>query len=73
MQPEDKDEIPNFQSDQSIITGLKESGVSESRIFFESFGKPMKIASERQAPDVTVSDGVKAAEIVFVKSGKTLN
>jgi uncharacterized protein len=58
---------------QSIMTGLKEAGVPESRIFFESFGKPMKVVSERQSPDVTVGKGVKAAEIVFAKSGKTVN
>ncbi|NJM21225.1 MAG: 2Fe-2S iron-sulfur cluster binding domain-containing protein [Richelia sp. RM2_1_2] len=57
---------------QSIMTGLKESGVPESRIFFESFGKPMKITSEKQVPDVIVGDQVKKAEIVFTKSGKTL-
>ncbi|AKG20100.1 2Fe-2S iron-sulfur cluster-binding protein [Calothrix sp. 336/3] len=58
---------------QSIMTGLKASGVSESRIFFESFGKPMKLTSEKQSLDVTVGEGVKEAEIVFAKSGKTLN
>jgi uncharacterized protein len=58
---------------QSIMTGLKELRVPESRIFFESFGKPMKVALETKSPDVTVSEGVKEAEIVFAKSGKTLN
>ncbi|MEH2023810.1 FAD-binding oxidoreductase [Nostoc sp.] len=34
---------PSFM--QSIIQGLKESGVPDSRVFFESFGKPMKSVS----------------------------
>ncbi len=33
---------------QSIIQELKESGVPDSRVFFESFGKPMQVASESQ-------------------------
>ncbi|MEB3180150.1 MAG: 2Fe-2S iron-sulfur cluster-binding protein [Nostocaceae cyanobacterium] len=57
---------------ESIIAGLKESGVSDSQILFESFGKPMKVSSEKQASNVTVSDYGEEAEIVFTKSGKTL-
>lgn len=55
---------------QSIRDGLKESGVPESRVFFESFGKPMKSDSEKQTP--TATTGEEFAEIVFTKSGKTL-
>lgn len=57
---------------QSIMAVLKESGVSESQIFFEYFGKPIKVSSEKQASNITVSDQVEEAEIVFTKSGKTL-
>ena len=59
---------PSFM--QSIMQGLKESGVPDSRVFFESFGKPMKSQSEKQTPSVTGDE--KFAEIVFAKSGKTL-
>ncbi len=61
---------PSFM--ESIMVGLKESGVPDSQVFFESFGKPMKIRSEKQVPDVIVGNGVKEAEIIFTKSGKTL-
>ncbi|MFH7026769.1 MAG: 2Fe-2S iron-sulfur cluster-binding protein [Heteroscytonema crispum UTEX LB 1556] len=62
---------PSFM--QSIMEGLKESGVPNSQVFFESFGKPMKVASEKQTPAATVAEGVEEAEIVFALSGKTLN
>lgn len=62
---------PSFM--ESIIQGLKESGVPDSRVFFESFGKPMKVASENQPSAVTIGEEVEEAEIVFAKSGKTLN
>jgi uncharacterized protein len=58
---------------QSIMEGLKESGVPESQIFFESFGKPMKVASEKTTAIANVDNNVEQAEIVFIKSGKTLN
>ena len=58
---------------QSIMEGLKKSGVPNSRVFFESFGKPMKVTSEKQAPATTVGEKVEEAKIVFAKSGKTLN
>ncbi|MBD2778903.1 2Fe-2S iron-sulfur cluster-binding protein [Iningainema tapete] len=61
---------PSFM--ESIMQGLKESGVPESRVFFESFGKP-KGASENQQRVATVGEGEEVAEIVFAKSGKTLN
>lgn len=59
---------PSFM--QSIMQGLKESGVPDSRVFFESFGKPMKSVSEKQTQTATGDDNF--AEIVFAKSGKTL-
>jgi ferredoxin-NADP reductase len=62
---------PSFM--QSIMQGLKESGVPDSRVFFESFGKPMKAASQNQLPLAAVAEGVAEAEIVFTKSGKALN
>ncbi|MEH2249618.1 2Fe-2S iron-sulfur cluster-binding protein [Nostoc sp.] len=55
---------------QSIRDGLKESGVPDSRVFFESFAKPMKSDFEKQP--VTTTGGEEFAEIVFAKSGKTL-
>jgi uncharacterized protein len=57
----------------SIMVGLKESGVPNSQVFFESFGKPMKVTSDKQTPDLAVGDAVKKAEIVFNITGKTLN
>jgi ferredoxin-NADP reductase len=59
---------PSFM--QSIMQGLKESGVPDSRVFFESFGKPMKSQSEKQTQ--TATENERFAEIVFAKSGKTL-
>ncbi|MEH2425812.1 MAG: 2Fe-2S iron-sulfur cluster-binding protein [Nostoc sp.] len=55
---------------QSIRDGLKESGVPDSRVFFESFTKPIKSDFEKQT--VTATGGEEFAEIVFAKSGKTL-
>jgi uncharacterized protein len=57
---------------ESIITGLKESGVASNCILFESFGKPMKVTPERQLSIASKDEGVAAAEIVFARSGKTL-
>jgi uncharacterized protein len=57
---------------ESIMEGLKESGVPNSQVFFEAFGKPMKVASDKQAPTTTVGEKVKEAEIVFAKSGQTI-
>lgn len=59
---------PSFM--QIIMQGLKESGVPDSRVFFESFGKPMKSGSQKQTP--TATRGEEFTEIVFAKSGKTL-
>lgn len=57
---------------ESMMAGLKESGVASSSIFFESFGKPMPAASERQPLAASGDEEVAAAEIVFARSGKTL-
>ncbi len=57
---------------QSIMEGLKESGVPESRVFSESFTKGSKVSSETKPPVEKAGEGVKEAEIVFAKSGKTL-
>lgn len=54
----------------SLRGGLKEWGVPENQVFFESFSKaPKKSASESST---TVDGGVETAEIVFSESGKTL-
>jgi len=55
---------------QSITEGLKASGVPNSKVFFESFGKLMKSESDKQTQ--TATPGEEFAEIVFAKSGKTL-
>ncbi|ERN41003.1 flavodoxin reductase (ferredoxin-NADPH reductase) family 1 [Rubidibacter lacunae KORDI 51-2] len=55
---------PSFM--QSLQDGLKDWGVPESRVFFESFSKPKKVAADPAAE----IDGL-AAEVVFAKSGKT--
>ncbi|HAA32248.1 MAG TPA: oxidoreductase [Cyanobacteria bacterium UBA8553] len=57
---------------QSLITGLKEWGVPDSRVFFESFGKPMKVSRESQPTAEPTKGKVEEAEICFAKSGKTL-
>jgi len=57
---------------ESIMAGLKESGVASSSVLFESFGKPMKATVEKQLPAVSRDEEVAAAEIIFAKSGKTL-
>jgi uncharacterized protein len=61
---------PSFM--QSIMEGLKESGVPKNRVFFESFGKPMPVSSSNQTSTASVGNNVQQAEIVFAKSGKTL-
>jgi hypothetical protein len=57
---------------QSLIAGLKEWGVPDSRVFFESFGKPMNVSSEKKPSAQSTNGNVKEAEIVFADSGKTL-
>ena len=57
---------------QSIMAGLKEWGVADSRIFFESFGKPMNVSSQRQPSAEPTNGNIEEAEIVFADSGKTL-
>lgn len=61
---------PSFM--QSIMQGLKESGVPDNRVFFESFEKPMKGAKGTQTLAATPGEEVEEAEIVFAKSGQTL-
>ncbi|GBE92226.1 2Fe-2S iron-sulfur cluster-binding protein [Nostoc cycadae] len=55
---------------QSVTEGLKAARVPNNKVFFESFGKPMKSESEKSTQ--TVTQGEEVAEIVFAKSGKTL-
>ncbi|NMG08186.1 2Fe-2S iron-sulfur cluster-binding protein [Brasilonema sp. UFV-L1] len=62
---------PSFM--QSIMQGLKESGIPDNRVFFESFGKPMKGTKGSQLPAATVGEEIEEAEIIFAQSGKTLN
>lgn len=50
----------------SLKQGLKDSGVSQERILFESFSKP------KSTPAVTPAESGKSAEIVFSQSNKTL-
>ena len=52
----------------SLRGGLKEWGVPENKVFFESFSKAPKKADS----DSTTVDGVETAEIEFAQSGKTL-
>lgn len=61
---------PSFM--QSLREGLKEWGVPEERVFFESFSKGSKVSSESQPSVKTASENVEEAEIVFARSGKTL-
>lgn len=60
---------PSFM--ESIMEGLKDSGVPNIQVFFESFGT-MKVASDKQAPPRTTGE-IEEAEIVFALAGKTLN
>lgn len=53
----------------SLREGLKEWGVDENKVFFESFSKAPKKSSSESS---TAVEGVETAEIVFAESGKTL-
>ncbi|BAY82413.1 oxidoreductase FAD/NAD(P)-binding subunit [Calothrix parasitica NIES-267] len=53
----------------SLRAGLKEWGVADNKVFFESFSKAPKKADSESS---TTVDGVETAEIKFVQSGKTL-
>jgi ferredoxin-NADP reductase len=57
---------------QSLLAGLKEWGVPDSRVFFESFGKAINASSQKQPSAESTNGKVKEAEIVFADSGKTL-
>ncbi len=56
---------------KSLREGLKDAGVPESRVFFESFIKASKGSSE--PPSTEGSNGVEGAEIDFKQSKKTIN
>ncbi|WP_413200262.1 2Fe-2S iron-sulfur cluster-binding protein [Nostoc piscinale] len=55
---------------QSVTEGLKAAGVPNNKVFFESFGNPIKTESPKSTQAAT--PGEEFAEIVFAKSGKTL-
>jgi uncharacterized protein len=57
---------------QSIREGLKQWGVPESRVLFESFSQGMKAISASQSAVEKMNQKVTTAEVVFEKSGKTL-
>ncbi|MEM7717164.1 MAG: 2Fe-2S iron-sulfur cluster-binding protein [Cyanobacteria bacterium P01_A01_bin.68] len=65
---------------ESLITGLKELGVSEDKIFYESFsgGVSSSVKNNTQKNKADTSQGNEnsadgnSSEIVFAKSGKTL-
>lgn len=57
---------------QSLREGLKEWGVPEDRVFFESFGGGGKSNSTSKSTTTQNSADERNAEIVFAKSGKTL-
>jgi ferredoxin-NADP reductase len=54
---------------RSLMEGLKDWGVPESRVFFESFGQSMKVTAE-SLPAAATATGGADAEIAFAKSGK---
>lgn len=53
----------------SLREGLKNAGVPDSRIFFESFMKTRKATPNSSSSEV--SNGQESAEIVFNRAGKT--
>jgi uncharacterized protein len=55
---------------QSLIEGLRDWGVPSERVFFESFGQPMKVPSDPAS--VTSGKSAVRAEITFARSGKTI-
>lgn len=56
---------------QSLREGLKEWGVPENRIFYESFGTSSQVMAKSES-SAEKSGAVETAEITFAKSGKTL-
>lgn len=56
----------------SLREGLKEWGVPEDRVFFESFGGGAKTNAASKSTTTQNSGDGRNAEIVFAKSGKTL-
>jgi ferredoxin-NADP reductase len=57
---------------RSLMEGLKEWGVPEDRVFFESFGQPMKAMPEKPPAAPVSAVGGAEAEITFAESSKTL-
>ena len=58
---------------QSLREGLKEWVVPEDRVFFESFGGGAKTSAASKSTTAQNTGNTHNAEIVFAKSGKTLN
>lgn len=56
---------------ESIRAGLKESGVPESRVFFEMFTKSSKVTSDRPIAEVN-GNTAEAVEIAFAQSNQTI-
>ncbi len=56
---------------QAMRDGLKAAGIPDEQVFFESFGGA-KVASSIAEPQAAPQNGT-GAEIVFAKSGQTLN
>ncbi|MEM9922655.1 MAG: 2Fe-2S iron-sulfur cluster-binding protein [Cyanobacteria bacterium P01_D01_bin.50] len=54
----------------SLREGLKEWGIPENQVFFESFSKGAKKSTEQSS--TIVGEGIETAEIVFAESGKNL-
>ncbi len=56
---------------KSLREGLKEWGVPENRVFYESFGTGTQVLAGSK-PSAQKNGAVETAEIVFTKSGQTL-
>lgn len=57
---------------QPLREGLRQLGVPESRVFFESFNSGNKALSSSQRSAEAAGKNVAQAEIIFAQSGKTL-
>jgi uncharacterized protein len=57
---------------RSVIDGLKAWGVPEGQIFFESFGQPMTMATQKPLVAPPSAERVTEAEIIFARSDRTL-
>uniref|UniRef100_B8HK01 nitric oxide dioxygenase n=1 Tax=Cyanothece sp. (strain PCC 7425 / ATCC 29141) TaxID=395961 RepID=B8HK01_CYAP4 len=58
---------------RSLIDGLREWGVPDERIVYESFGQAMKIIPEPSPMEAVSAQQGVVAEITFAKSGQTLS